>query len=79
MTDSSGRFLIKGIGRERVASLLIEGSTIETAHVKVRTRAGATIVVPLRDGTTANPTPVYGSAFRTCGWTHAPHRGICAG
>ena len=62
-TDSSGRFRIEGIGRERVASLLIEGSTIETAHVKVRTRAGATIVVPVHDGTSANPTLVYGSAI----------------
>jgi RNA polymerase sigma factor (sigma-70 family) len=42
MTDSAGRFQIKGIGRERVASLIIEAPTIETREVNVVTRPGFT-------------------------------------
>ena len=45
-TAADGRFVIAGIGRERVATLEIQGPTIETVHVEVRTRPGATIRVP---------------------------------
>jgi hypothetical protein len=45
-TGADGRFLVAGIGRERVATLEIQGPTIETVHVEVRTRPGATIRVP---------------------------------
>lgn len=45
-TGADGRFRIAGIGRERVATLAIEGSTIETVHAEARTRPGATIRVP---------------------------------
>ena len=42
-TDPDGRFRIQGIGGERVATLQIEGPTIETQRIEVRTRAGETI------------------------------------
>jgi len=45
-TDEDGRFVVKGIGRERVVQLLIGGAGVETKIVKARTRAGKTIEVP---------------------------------
>jgi beta-lactamase regulating signal transducer with metallopeptidase domain/protocatechuate 3,4-dioxygenase beta subunit len=39
-TDAEGRFTVRGIGRERVAKLLIQGPDIEASLVKTRTRAG---------------------------------------
>jgi RNA polymerase sigma factor (sigma-70 family) len=41
-TGADGRFRIKGIGRERVASLRVEGPTIATQQVKAMTRPAAT-------------------------------------
>src|SRR5262249_23587095 len=49
-TGADGRFRFAGIGRERVALLLIEGPTIETNWVMVRTRPGATSRLPLMKG-----------------------------
>jgi hypothetical protein len=45
-TDEAGRFTLKGIGRERIASLLISGPGIETTVQYVATRAIPTIKVP---------------------------------
>ncbi len=44
-TGDDGRFLIKGIGRERVSSLRIEGPTIATQRIHVMTRPSETIRV----------------------------------
>jgi protocatechuate 3,4-dioxygenase beta subunit len=44
-TDEAGRFTLKGIGRERIASLLISGPGIETTVQYVATRAMPTIKV----------------------------------
>jgi RNA polymerase sigma factor (sigma-70 family) len=49
-TGTDGRFRFAGIGRERVALLLIEGPTIETKCVMVRTRPGATSRLPVMKG-----------------------------
>lgn len=46
VTDAQGRFRIQGIGRERVADLLIENPMIETKYVYAMTRPGETITVP---------------------------------
>ncbi len=46
VTDDAGRFRISGIGRERVADLLIEGRGIETKYVYAMTRKCAAIQVP---------------------------------
>jgi RNA polymerase sigma factor (sigma-70 family) len=47
VTDAEGRFQIKGVGRERVVGLTLEGPTIVRSHagaqVKVRTRPGKPI------------------------------------
>ncbi len=45
MTDSSGRFTMHGLGRERLATLLVSGPGIETKFFDARTRRGATIVI----------------------------------
>ena len=49
-TGADGRLRIDGIGRERVATLQVEGPTIETKQFQVRTRAGTTIRVPVYKG-----------------------------
>jgi RNA polymerase sigma factor (sigma-70 family) len=46
VTDAAGRFRIRGIGRERVADLLIEGPTIESRYVYALTRPAPRIEVP---------------------------------
>jgi RNA polymerase sigma factor (sigma-70 family) len=50
VTDAAGRFCIRGIGRERVADLLIAGPGIETKYVYALTRPCKTIEVPARKG-----------------------------
>src|SRR5262249_16738908 len=45
-TGPARRFQLKGIGRERVAALRLEGPTIETRDVSVLTRRAETIRVP---------------------------------
>jgi RNA polymerase sigma factor (sigma-70 family) len=45
-TGADGRFEIKGVGRERLAHLRIEGPTITTREVYAMTRAGDTVRVP---------------------------------
>jgi RNA polymerase sigma factor (sigma-70 family) len=49
-TDKDGRFRLGGVGRERVATLLIEEPAIETGQVNVLTRAGVkTVTMPYYD------------------------------
>jgi RNA polymerase sigma factor (sigma-70 family) len=64
VTDSAGRFRIRGIGRERVADLLIEGPTIESRYVYALTRPAARIEVidQLKHGWGVVMTH-YGSSF----------------
>jgi carboxypeptidase family protein len=62
-TGSDGRFQIKGIGRERLARLRIEGPTIATQIVTVQTRSDEAIYYQQTD----NPKPrihtYYGAAL----------------
>jgi protocatechuate 3,4-dioxygenase beta subunit len=46
MADSEGRFTLKGVGRERVASLLISGPKIETRFEYVATRNMPAVKLP---------------------------------
>ncbi len=68
-TDADGRFRIAGIGRERVATLHIEGPTIETRRVMARTRPGPTLRVPYYKEEGSYPRDrderivIYGAAF----------------
>jgi hypothetical protein len=45
-TDRAGRFTLKGIGRERIASLLISGPGVETRFEYVATREMPAVTVP---------------------------------
>ncbi len=45
-TDRQGRFTLKGVGRERIASLLISGPGIETRFEYVATRSMPTLKFP---------------------------------
>jgi RNA polymerase sigma factor (sigma-70 family) len=47
VTDAEGRFEIKGVGRERVVELTLQGPTIALSRVSVRTRPGKPIVAAL--------------------------------
>ena len=63
-TDPGGRFRIRGIGRERVATLQLEGPTIETQRVEVRTRPGQTLrVAPWKGFGNANLVTIHGAVF----------------
>jgi RNA polymerase sigma factor (sigma-70 family) len=64
VTDAAGKFRIRGIGRERVADLLIEAPAIESKYVYALTRPGPRIEVPShkRAKWTALMTH-YGSSF----------------
>ncbi len=72
-TGADGRFIIAGIGRERVATLEIQGPTIETVHVEVRTRPGATIGGP---GNPGLPDAVYGATFEHLAGPTRPIEGV---
>jgi hypothetical protein len=43
VTDAEGRFEIKGVGRERLVHLVMEGPTIAREHLSAYTRPGKTI------------------------------------
>lgn len=66
-TNARGEFTLRGIGRERVAQLLITGPSIEGAQVKARTRTGDKVEVPIqweyRDFPGAPPQIYYGAKF----------------
>jgi RNA polymerase sigma factor (sigma-70 family) len=46
-TGPDGRFTLRGIGRDRVAELRVEGETICTMEVAVLTRPGASVKAPI--------------------------------
>jgi RNA polymerase sigma factor (sigma-70 family) len=54
-TGADGRYRIRGIGRERMADLLIEGPGIETKYVYALTRRCETVAVPAYRGRDAMP------------------------
>ncbi len=64
VSNADGRFRIRGVGRERVADLLIEGPTIETKYVYAMTRPSETIEVLAQKGEPTQPLYAhYGAGF----------------
>ncbi|MEO1529838.1 MAG: carboxypeptidase-like regulatory domain-containing protein, partial [Planctomycetota bacterium] len=49
-TDDRGRFVLRGIGRQRVVELFVSGPEIETAIIKARTSDGDVVTVPHQFG-----------------------------
>jgi len=45
-TDESGRFTLRGLGRERIAHVFISGERIETATFHVRSHPGEAVALP---------------------------------
>jgi beta-lactamase regulating signal transducer with metallopeptidase domain len=62
-TGADGRFTIRGIGRERIVKLQIEGPAIETRQVFARTRPGRALVIPNQIGSPLNDLTYYGASF----------------
>jgi hypothetical protein len=63
-TGPDGRFRITGIGRGRIATLQLDGPTIETTCFDVRTWPGAPIHLPAhRSPRSYAPWTVYGATF----------------
>jgi hypothetical protein len=64
VSGPDGGFRITGIGRARVVLLRIEGPSIETKWVQVRTRPGATLRFPSPGSPRpAEPITIYGATF----------------
>lgn len=82
VTGADGRFRIKGIGRERLAALKIDGPTIETALVMALTRPGPTMRVPLNRLDGSMPTDqverltIYGASFDHVAGPTRPIEGV---
>ena len=63
-TSADGTFRIEGVGRERVATLQLEATTIETKQLEVRTRPGDTIRVPAyKGGMSPDVITIHGARF----------------
>jgi RNA polymerase sigma factor (sigma-70 family) len=75
-SDADGKFVIAGIGRERVGCLQIEGPTIETKRVHVRTRPGPVLRVPEYKNSQGEPTTIYGATFEHVAGPTRPIEGV---
>ncbi len=76
-TDADGKFRIAGVGRERLAMLNIEGPTIETRRVLVRTRPGATLRVPaFKDAYNSDLVTIYGNDLEHVAGPTRPIEGV---
>jgi len=64
ITDADGRVRLRGIGRERLAMLRIEGPTIESAcMVHARTRPGPPLTMPYQTPWHPEEITYYGATF----------------
>jgi RNA polymerase sigma factor (sigma-70 family) len=75
-TDKEGRFIIKGIGRERIAHLHVEGPTIATQKIKAMTRKGEMIRIPARPEDGEKAATYYGSSFDLIAMPTKPVEGV---
>jgi RNA polymerase sigma factor (sigma-70 family) len=64
VTDAQGRFELKGIGRERLVAINLEGPTIARSYVSVRTRPGKKIEAAMfGDNPAGGKLTYYGATF----------------
>jgi RNA polymerase sigma factor (sigma-70 family) len=77
VTGADGTFHIDGVGRERVASLQIQGPTIETKQFEVRTRPGKPLHVPgYKGGIKPALITIYGARFEHVAGPTRPIEGV---
>ena len=62
MTDTTGRFRLTGIGRDRIVEIEIEAPTIQSATITAMTRPSATVASPRGTSTVVAKT-IYGASF----------------
>jgi RNA polymerase sigma factor (sigma-70 family) len=76
-TGAEGRFEMKGIGRERMVHLRIEGPTIATQEVQVMTRACEKIRIPEKTDIPKGPLDMYyGAVFELLAAPSRPIVGV---
>jgi RNA polymerase sigma factor (sigma-70 family) len=80
-TDAVGRFRLTGIGRERLVIVRLEGPTIASEYLHVRTRPGEAIKVGSLEadseyGTPRIDTTYYGASFRHVAGATKPVVGV---
>lgn len=75
-TGDDGAFVLKGVGRERVVTLRLEGPKIETNTVNVRTRIGPMFPVPYWGPLPSPGYPNYGASFDHVVGPTAPIAGV---
>jgi RNA polymerase sigma factor (sigma-70 family) len=63
-TDAEGRFRLTGIGRDRLVSAQLDGPTIASQYLHLRTRPGMTMEIPNSKGKLPPTTTYYGANFR---------------
>lgn len=77
LSGVDGAFHIKGVGRERVATLQLEAPTIETKQLEVRTRPGDTIRVPAyKGGMNPDLITIHGARFEHVAGPTRPIEGV---
>ena len=77
VTGRDGGFRIGGIGPERVVKVQIEGPTIETKRVQVRTRPGPVLrYSPYKNSSGVEPIIVYGESFEHVAAPTRPIEGV---
>lgn len=62
-TDAQGRFVLAGIGRDRLVELLIEGDRIESTNVFARTEPGEDFTVESDGNYLLEPVVIRGASF----------------
>jgi RNA polymerase sigma factor (sigma-70 family) len=75
--DETGRFQLRGVGRERMAILEVSGPTIETRHVRVMTRPGERVQLPeWHDFPHCGKLTYYGASFTHVAGPTTPITGV---
>lgn len=75
-TDADGRFTLRGIGRERIAWVRVEGAGIQTQRVFACTRPGPAVRVEHVHHSPGDVFTLHGATFEMQAAESAPIRGI---
>ncbi len=75
-TDAAGRFRLGGIGRDRVARMVISGPTIATEDIYARNRPGPDITHPVHEVVSPRTITFHGARFDHAAAPTRPVRGV---